>query len=831
MPPRSSPESPPAAGPAGLRVAGKFFRRGAEKVFLHGVSYGPFRPNGQGEPFPDEARLKADLAQIRALGFNLVRLYELPTDLMLETAKEAGLSLLVGIPWTDHVDFLHSHGQRLAIEQQVVQAVRRLKEHPAVAGFLVGNEVEKTLVRWLGPVRVQHFLERLITLGREEAPEHLFSYATYPSTEYLVPRNADFVAVNLYLEQRATFTAYLQRLQNIAANKPLLITEFGIDVAKHGEAAQAEVVRWEYECLRQGGVAGHVWFSFTDEWHRGGKDITGWQFGLVTAERQPRPACEALKTLPVAAVGAAKPRISVVVCTRNGSATLTGCLASLAQLRYPNHEVVLIDDGSTHDIAAIALGFPQVRYQRQEHAGLSVARNLGASLATGEIIAYTDDDCLVDEDWLTYLAQAFDDPAWVAAGGPNIPPPPRNPVEAVVAAAPGSPAHVLLNDSEAEHLPGCNIAVRKEALQGIGGFQPVFTTAGDDVDICWRLRTAGGKLRFVPGAMVWHHRRFSVRAYLRQQHGYGKAEALLMKEHPQRFGPLGGARWRGAIYGDWPLAGSPREGTIFHGPLGHGLFQGIYMQGGHCLLDWLSGVLWVALALLSLAFGQTGLALGIATLSLVMAAYRMWHLPEFPFVLRRRDRLLLWLLCWLQPLVREWARLAGMVRLDARPNWKPALREVFVPERPRKWTIPLGEICFWSEGGLDRDRWLEAFQKLLQEENLAFRPDDGWRWFDVEVNPEALVSPAVISVTEHHGDGRSLTRVRLLLRLRLLLLICSLGAAVLLLLAFLIQPRFVLLTLTGSVILLTLSAFLQRAAMRGWVVKAARGIGLEPVKS
>ncbi|MDZ4288525.1 MAG: glycosyltransferase, partial [Prosthecobacter sp.] len=432
MLPQPSPDSPPAAGPAGLRVAGKFFRRGAEKVFLNGVSYGPFRSNERGEPFPEEVRLKADLAHIRALGFNLVRLYELPSTLFMAIAEELGLSLLVSIPWTDHVDFLQTHAQRRAIEQQVLRAVAQLKQHACIAGFLVGNEIEKTLVRWLGPLRVQRFLEHLIALGRKEAPEHLFSYATYPSTEYLAPRNADFLAVNLYLEQPEALTAYLQRLQNLAGNKPLLITEFGMDVARHGEMFQADAVRWEWRCLRQAGVAGRVWFSYTDEWYRGGKEVTEWRFGLVNAERQPRLACAVLEALPAALPDeSASPRISVVVCTRNGSATLSACLSSLAQLRYPNHEIILIDDGSTHDIAAIALCFPQVRYLRQEHAGLSVARNLGASLASGEIIAYTDDDCLVDEDWLTYLATAFDDPQWVAAGGPNIPPPPRNRVEAI----------------------------------------------------------------------------------------------------------------------------------------------------------------------------------------------------------------------------------------------------------------------------------------------------------------------------------------------------------------------------------------------------------------
>ena len=80
---------------------------------------------------------------------------------------------------------------------------------------------------------------------------------------------------------------------------------------------------------------------------------------------------------------------------------------------------------------------------------------------------------------------------------------------------------MLLNDTEAEHLPGCNLAIRKDALELIDGFRAEFKTAGDDVDVCWRLRETGRRLLFVPGAMVWHHRRFTIRAYLTQQFGYG----------------------------------------------------------------------------------------------------------------------------------------------------------------------------------------------------------------------------------------------------------------------------------------------------------------------
>lgn len=776
-------EAAPAHMPfARLETGGKWLRANGGKWQMRGVSYGPFKPNRRNEPFPEDDRLAADFAHIRNLGFNTVRLYELPTQAVIREATGQGLRILAGIPWTDHVDFLRGRMLQWEIRQHVREAVGRFKEVPCIAGFLVGNEIEKTLVRWMGPERVRGFLNSLIEEGKSVSPGHLFSYATYPSTEYLIPEQADFLAVNLYLEQPQALTAYLQRLQNLAGDRPLVITEFGLDVAAHGTMAQAETFRWFQEACRQAGTAGTVWFSYTDEWCRGGEEVTRWKFGLVDEQRNERPVCQTVAASHTAVSASRQvPRISVIVCTFNGTATLRPCLESLGKLRYSDYEVLLVDDGSTHDIAGIAADFPQVRYVRQDHAGLSAARNMGADLATGEILAYTDDDCIVDEDWLAFLATGFDDPMWVAAGGPNIPPPPRNRTEAVVAAAPGAPAHVLLSDIEAEHLPGCNLAIRKTALAAIGGFRLHYEVAGDDVDVCWRLRETGGKLRFVPGAMVWHHRRYTVSAYFRQQRGYGRAEALLMKDHPERFGTLGGARWLGGIYGDRATAPPLNEGSIFHGPQGTGLFQGIYRQGLRCWLDWAGGVLWVALLLLAVIMRLPAATAVVISVSLILAACRLRHLTHPPFALSLMESCLLLGLCWWQPVVREWNRLLGMIRLGARPSGqsdREGREKTFKPVR--KFSIPLGTLEFWSEEGRGREEWLQSMNLLLNKNRIPFRSDDGWRLFDLEAMPERWISPAMVSVTEYHKLQRRLTRVRLLLRVSRRGLACLFGIPVLL---------------------------------------------------
>ena len=161
-----------------------------------------------------------------------------------------------------------------------------------------------------------------------------------------------------------------------------------------------------------------------------------------------------------------------------------------------------------------------------------------------------------------------------AVGGPNIAPRSDGPIAECVAHAPGGPTHVLLSDREAEHLPGCNMAFRRSCLQAIGGFDPQFRVAGDDVDICWQLQRQGWTLGFSPAAVVWHHRRNSVRDYLRQQKGYGKAEALLERKWPEKYNLAGHLKWNGRVYGIPSVRWRPDR--IYHGSWGLAPFQSLY---------------------------------------------------------------------------------------------------------------------------------------------------------------------------------------------------------------------------------------------------------------
>jgi len=536
---------------------------------MRAVSYGPF-PGGWSDA------LDEDFARVAASGFNALRLYEMPDRRLLDAAWRHRLRVFGGLQWEHSADFIRHPDLLAAARIALEKGLRATGDHPALAAIYVGNEVPADLARWMGPLRVRRAIEGLIALGRQVAPHLMFAYGNYPSTEYLEPENADFTAFNVYLEEEPALRGYIKRLHHVAGDRPLVISEFGLDSQRHGQPQQAAALASALRAASDLETAGFTVYAWSDRWWNAGAEVLDWDFGLVDRQGRDKPALESVRQC-LANAPARRPGdgvfFSVIVCTRNGNARIDRCLRALEELLDQRHEVLVVDDGSSDGTAdRVAAAFPQVRLLRLEPVGLSAARNAGAAAASGEIYAFTDDDCEPDAEWLDRLRRVFADGRFAAVGGPNLPPRPRSWREAVVCAAPGAPSHVLLDDEEAEHLPGCNLAVTRTAFEAIGGFNPVFHTAGDDVDFCWRLRDAGFRLGFAAGAFVWHWRRPSVSAFLRQQIGYGRAERLLIKIHPQRFSKRGGACWEGFVYGGGPVR-AMAQSVIYHGPMGVAGYQ------------------------------------------------------------------------------------------------------------------------------------------------------------------------------------------------------------------------------------------------------------------
>ena len=535
-----------------ITIDGKFFRLGAEKFFVKGVSYGPFAPNGEMEMFPSREQAGRDFRQLQQLGVNLLRVYYVPPKWFLELAADFSIKLLIDIPWPSHLCFLESEEPQEQAREAVRSAALHCKDHSAVFALSVANEIPAEIVRWTGVKRVGAFIEELIGIVKSIDSNLLCTFASFPPTEFLTASNSDFISFNVYLHQAAAFQKYVARLQMLANAKPLVLAEVGLDSIREGEQRQADVLKEQLEIAARSGLAGTIVYSFTDDWFKGGSQVRDWGFGLTNVAREAKRSFAAVKQFyeqaPYVPLSR-QPKVSVVIASYNGARTLDACLASVTRLNYPYYEVILVDDGSTDETQNIVEGYPRIQTLRQTNQGLSAARNAGITAASGEIVAFTDADCRVDEDWLYYLVQLLVQNNYMGVGGHNFLPPEDSPMAAVVLVSPGGPAHVMLTDEEAEHIPGCNMAFYKWALKEINGFDPVFRNAGDDVDVCWRLQERGYRLGFTPGGFVWHYRRATVRAYLRQQAGYGEAEALLIQKHPEHYNALGGNMWRGRIYG------------------------------------------------------------------------------------------------------------------------------------------------------------------------------------------------------------------------------------------------------------------------------------------
>ena len=550
-----------------LKTDGKFFRLGSERFWLRCVTYGPF-------PAYHHLSHREEFEKIRSANFNSIRVFSLPDQALLDAAHHAGLFVFAGLDWRHYEDFISRPSLLSSAIIRLSEWLQAHANHPALIGLYIGNEIPSDLVRWMEPDKVRQVLENLISIGRNIAPNLLFAYANYPSTEYLELENADFTAFNIYLEEPDTFVSYLKRLQNIAGDRPLVISEFGLDSQRNSPETQAQTIAWGLRHAYEEETAGFTVYAWSDLWQNAGMEVTDWSFGITDRQGKPKLAFEACRDfLPAAPSN--NHTYSIIVCTRNGASRISACLSAIGALAGGPYETILVDDGSTDEtVKIVSNNFPHVRLFRIPSSGLSAARNHGAAAATGEIFVYTDDDCVPDFEWIIRLDRAFKNPDIAAAGGPNLPPKASSFEEAIISSAPGAPSHILLDDTHAEHLPGCNLAVRRDAFHNIGGFNPAFRTAGDDVDFCWRLRDAGYELGFTPGAFVWHQRRSSIYGFLKQQVGYGLAERILLAIHPTRFTKHGDARWDGFVYAGGAIR-VDQDSLIYHGPMGQAGYQSI----------------------------------------------------------------------------------------------------------------------------------------------------------------------------------------------------------------------------------------------------------------
>lgn len=231
------------------------------------------------------------------------------------------------------------------------------------------------------------------------------------------------------------------------------------------------------------------------------------------------------------------PSYSVIVPAYQAAGVLGHCLQALTHqtVQRDQYEIIVINDGSTDDTAAIAGDGGADFVVSGPRRGPSGARNLGVHHANGGIVLFTDADCEPAPDWLAYMVGPFADPSVMGAKGAY-----RTRQRAVIARL--VQLEYEIRYERMAQLPRIDFidtyaaAYRRELLLSYGGFDEAYPIpSAEDVDLSFRIARDGHVLRFVPQAQVWHQHPASLRRYLIRKALYGFWRALLYLRYPEKI--------------------------------------------------------------------------------------------------------------------------------------------------------------------------------------------------------------------------------------------------------------------------------------------------------
>lgn len=240
----------------------------------------------------------------------------------------------------------------------------------------------------------------------------------------------------------------------------------------------------------------------------------------------------------------ASPFVSVIIPVLNEERVIRECLTSLVELDYPPEclEILVVDNGSTDRTAETINSFP-VRYLREERRGPSSARNKGIEAGKGEILAFTDADCIVSRGWLRELVQAFDEEGVGGVAGEIVAYPPKTPAEWYAAKVRHLSPRKYLFRPITPFAAFANLAFRREVFEKIGLLDEGLLK-GESTDFCTRFfRETDLELKFMPKALVFHRNRKNTWEFFKQQWGYGVGHAQLYIKYRQEI-PWG---WRQSV--------------------------------------------------------------------------------------------------------------------------------------------------------------------------------------------------------------------------------------------------------------------------------------------
>jgi GT2 family glycosyltransferase len=224
---------------------------------------------------------------------------------------------------------------------------------------------------------------------------------------------------------------------------------------------------------------------------------------------------------------------SIIIPAFNGAARIGNCLAALLpQVGARNTEILVVDDGSTDNTADVVKQYPSVRLISQCNAGPAAARNHGAKRASGEILLFTDDDCVPFADWLEAMLKPFDDPEIVGAKGIYCTRQ-KSLVARFVQLEYEDKYRLMANFTHIDFIDTYSAAFRRDRFLEIGGYDTSFPVAcAEDVELSYRMSLRGWKMKFVPNAIVYHTHPDTLARYLKKKYKFAFWRMLAVRNSP-----------------------------------------------------------------------------------------------------------------------------------------------------------------------------------------------------------------------------------------------------------------------------------------------------------
>ncbi len=488
-----------------VRAHDKFLARSGRKFFFKAMRLDEV---GATLDFNAKLALRRHLEELKAAHTTGVVLTEAQAHSALDIVAASGMVAIVELSVAH--DELLAPGQFSSMVSRLAHTANIYRSHTGLLGYLMdcsaGNGERQQSVASSELKRIQRRLRALLRTLKQHDQNALVAIKHRGGASHVLAEE-DFVYSELTPQAAVDLKTLVARLHDQAGARPMIV-EFS-----QASPEQDKSVALAFGAGAAGVVARPVPAPAAHDW-------LGIRI-LRAAEKMPFMALNG--ACPPQAERT--PMVSVIVSARNSERTVAQCLESIGRLAYPKFEVIVVDDGSTDGTAAVAARFPQVRLIRQTHHGLNAARNAALKVASGEIVAFTDAESIVDPHWLTFIVRTIEEDRCDACCGPSD----ASPASSIAAACVGA-----VQDSGRDGIAGSNLAFTRDALSRVGGFDSRFVAAGGETDVYRRMVEAGLELGHNPAAIVWRAQPGTVGGYFAHQAGQGSAEAILQRRHRDR---------------------------------------------------------------------------------------------------------------------------------------------------------------------------------------------------------------------------------------------------------------------------------------------------------